>query len=406
MKNILFVICIQVIFLSCKDEKSSILKTINISKQMETSFHLSNIADSIIYYPIHLPIAETRINRIEIEVLTKHIYCVTGYKVYMFDRNSLNLIKSIYLGHPFTEGYFPYQTITNTAFPFEQEELFICPRRVEKGNNVFYSSGILNTITEEWEYNMNFPDYGFYQINDYALYRSLYPLRITKKDTLIWYNKQMEYLKEEPLEDIILDFTYPINHNCINFLHNKIYYHAPTSTTIYEISPTKSPEALYKFELGEYKSNYKEFADFDITKRKDEQFNTSPYYHLRNVQISERYIWGAYNYKGQTFAILFNKANGQTYILPTRTFLNKIYYPITEGGLTNDLDGGLDFWPRRISKYGEIYTWYNIEDLKAKVSQNNPKQMKNPEAARRLKEMLDNLPKEVNYIIAVLKENK
>ena len=32
--------------------------------------------------------------------------------------------------------------------------------------------------------------------------------------------------------------------------------------------------------------------------------------------------------------------------------------------------------------------------------------MKNPEAAQRLKEMLDNLPKEVNYIIAVLKENK
>lgn len=32
--------------------------------------------------------------------------------------------------------------------------------------------------------------------------------------------------------------------------------------------------------------------------------------------------------------------------------------------------------------------------------------MKNPDTARRLKEMLDNLPEDVNVIVAVLKEKK
>ena len=70
------------------------------------------------------------------------------------------------------------------------------------------------------------------------------------------------------------------------------------------------------------------------------------------------------------------------------------------------MDGGLDFWPKRISKNGEIFTWYTVEELKAKVAQSHSGQMKNPDTARRLKEMLDNLPEDVNVIVAVLKEKK
>ena len=73
-------------------------------------------------------------------------------------------------------------------------------------------------------------------------------------------------------------------------------------------------------------------------------------------------------------------------------------------GIKNDLDGGFDFWPRRVSKNGEIYTWYNVEDLRKKVQQSVSKQMKNQEATRRLKEMLNGLPEDVKVIVAVLKE--
>lgn len=406
MKYFLLIICIQTIFLSCKDEKKSIVKAINLTEQFETSYPLSNLADSIIYYPINMPIANKKIDVIEMEVLSKYIYCQADYKLHMFDRKSLKLIKSINFGHVFIDGYDPYYIITNTAFPLEQEELFICKRRIEKGNEVFYSSSTLNTITEKWENNIDHLNSGFSQINEYLLSKDLFPIRIAKKDTLKWYNKKMECIKEEPLEDFILDFPFPGPRNCISFLHDKIYYHTPTSTTIYEVSPTKSPETLFKFKLGKYKSNYKEFADFDITKNKDKQFNASPYYHLRGSQISEHHIWGAYHYKGKTFGVLFNKATEKTYILPVKPTDDRVYYKIVKGGLTNDLDGGLDFWPRRISKKGEIYTWYNVEELKAKVAQSQPEQTKNPEAAKRLKDMLNNLPEDVNYIIAVLKEKK
>ena len=68
------------------------------------------------------------------------------------------------------------------------------------------------------------------------------------------------------------------------------------------------------------------------------------------------------------------------------------------------MDGGLDFWPKKVSLNGEIYTWYNVEDLRNKVQQSVSKQMKNQEATRRLKEMLNGLPEDVKVIVAVLKE--
>ena len=56
-----------------------------------------------------------------------------------------------------------------------------------------------------------------------------------------------------------------------------------------------------------------------------------------------------------------------------------------------------------------VYRSINISEnpeLKAKVAQSHSGQMKNPDTARRLKEMLDNLPEDVNVIVAVLKEKK
>ena len=118
--------------------------------------------------------------------------------------------------------------------------------------------------------------------------------------------------------------------------------------------------------------------------------------------MSDHYVWGAYNYKGDIYAVLFDREKLRTMIYPART--SNVFYPIEEGGIPNDLDGGLDFWPKRISKFGEIYSWYNVKDLKKKVAQSHSEAMKNPEAAKRLKELLDNLPEEVNVIVAVLKE--
>ena len=116
--------------------------------------------------------------------------------------------------------------------------------------------------------------------------------------------------------------------------------------------------------------------------------------------MAKNYVFGGFNYKGLIHRVLVDRHTNRFYILPTNSASERK----SVEGIPNDLDGGLDFWPKRISKYGEIYSWYNVKDLKEKVSQSHSEAMKNPEAAKRLKELLDNLPEEVNVIVAVLKE--
>ncbi len=405
MKKLLLTLASGILISACSTSPKDRAVVIDLTHPTDTVCYLSEIVDSIVYYPLIAP------NPIEIEVLNQYIYAFSRMhnELRVFDRSNNRLINKInfgpLIGGP---GYNPYFAIpVNTQFPFEQEEWFICPRREEKGNNVFYSSAVLNTLTEEWRERIDFPRYGYAQINDYVVkYRSSGAIMITKRDTIQWFDRDMKLIKENVLDDIILDAPYAGFYEKFNILKDKIYYHAPTSHVIYEVSPEQDPIPLYCFELGNYRSHFKEFSDYELRSKvgyKNEKYNSSPYYLLRSSKISEHYIWGAYNYKGKTIAVLFDKTNGRTYTLPTKTQFDRVDYPIVEGGLTNDLDGGLDFWPKRISKQGEIFTWYSVETLKNKIAQNQPEQMKNPEAARRLKEMLKTLPEEVNVIVAVLK---
>lgn len=403
-KKIIYCAIIMLFLVSCKKQVHEYIETIDLSNVTDSTFMLSEIADSIVYYP--LPSIKSKTYTTEIEVLEKFIYSFHSHHLYKYERKSLQLLDSIYLGGPMEgPGYTPFKMITNTAFPFGQDELFICPRRTESGNNDYYSSATLNTSTKKWQDNITFPNYDFTQINEYITdFGYCLEKTIFRIDTLKWFDKNMQCLKEEIL-DTVLTRPYPGPKNCITLLHDKIYYHAPTSSTIYEISPKHAPIPLYKFRLGKYQTDYKEFSDFQFGKvghYRENAFNHSPHYHLRGAQISEQFIWGTFHYKGNLFGFLFNKTQKGIHILPVKAEFQAL--PIEEGGLTNDLDGGMDFWPRRISKKGEIYTWYDVEDLKYKVSQSRSDQIKNPEAAKRLKKMLDNLPENIRTIIAVLKE--
>lgn len=121
--------------------------------------------------------------------------------------------------------------------------------------------------------------------------------------------------------------------------------------------------------------------------------------------ISNNFVFGAFDYKGKINYVLYSRKTEETWIIPTEGKSDGKVYSYKEG-IKNNLDGGMDFWPKNVSKRGEIYTWYSVDDLRTKVAQSNSEQMKNPKASQRLKEMLENLPEDTNLIIAVLKEKK
>ena len=171
--------------------------------------------------------------------------------------------------------------------------------------------------------------------------------------------------------------------------------------TIYEISANHAPIPLYRYEVGKHNHHYNQIKD--VSKYWEaERKGLLSCYAIRTSLISDNYIFGGFNYKGLIHWVLFNRNTNQKVIIPTKSTID---YQSLEG-IKNDLDGGIDFWPKRISKKGEIYTWYKVEDLKSKMEQSNHEQMKNPKAAQRLKELLKNLPEDVNVIVAVLKEKE
>ena len=390
----IFIVCS-----SCNESESVTLidLTNNVTDSICT---LSEITDSIVYYPL-----TTNKKPQDIELLLNYIGVFIdqdSVRMQLFDRKNLNLLKTTTLGEAHqTIGYHPMFKFSNTSFPFNEETKFITTYRSPKGRILPIMSakdGICrDSILEPKGYHTMFD---FWGLNDSIFVKDYLVLQEVKYPTIKWYDRNLTLIKEDILPDSITRSNYHSMSglSCpFNLLGNKIYFHTDLMPTIYEVSSSTSPKAIYRFKMGTKTPKLQKLKSY---KKADE----SPYILIADSKISHHYIWGEYCFRGNFFRVLFNRNSFKKWIIPTNMKLMSIRKNHSKIGLTNDLDGGLDFWPRRISKNGEIYTWYNKEDLKAKVSQSNPKQMKNPEAARRLKEMLNNLPEEVNYVIAVLKE--
>ena len=396
---IIIIYCAIVFFFcSCSKSEDTNIQIIDLTQQTDSICLLSNIAESIEYYPL---------NGIEylrtIELLNDYIWVYserTG-EGYLYKKKTGELANSINFGL-FMEGpgYMPYTNkVTNTAFSSSKEKNFICYKREEKRSKVYYSSITFNTQNGQVVDSIAFPANHFQQINDFVINNHYYNAKVSI-DSLKWYDKSMRLSRIDCLPDTICGISYR-DMTVFSLLDKLLFYHAPTSETIYKISPIEKAIPLYKFYLGTYKPNFNRISKIkDIEKKHD-----YPYYYLAGSQISENYIWSNFYYKRERYNVLFDRYTLRHWIIPTK--MNEVQYELKPyAGLKNDLDGGIDFWPKRISKTGEIYTWYKIKDLKEMVEQNQHKEIKNPEAAKRLKELLKALPHDTGYIVAVLKEKK
>ena len=74
-------------------------------------------------------------------------------------------------------------------------------------------------------------------------------------------------------------------------------------------------------------------------------------------------------------------------------------------GLINDLDGGLSFWPRSYTDENELVGVWMAEDMKSILTEAYfaSREIKNPQAHQKLKELLKNLDWEDNPIIVIAK---
>ena len=400
---------ISIIVLACssnfkeKPENSAVI-SIDLDTPADSICLLSNIAESIEYYPIHINGLDKKCN---IELLTDYIwvnYQTDSIRGSLFSRTYGTAIIEKIFSAPLQDGGFELNDEVSTYFRLENEKAMVCQVSEIRGTERHWLSVSLDAVTGEHTDTISFPfDNGveYFRLEDRHVLRKH---RIIGDDILPsfkldWYTADLDFIKQDVFPDTVFQTFVSWNQTKVHLLKDKVYFHFPTMETIYQVSANHTPVPLYRYNVGNHRHAYHQIKDVAKYWEAERKGKLSCYA-IRTSLIAENYVFGGFNYKGMIHWVLFDRNTHQTWVIPTQSTVD---YRSLEG-IKNDLDGGFDFWPRKISKNGEIYTWYTVKELKDKVAQSNPEHMKNPEVAQKLKKMLDNLPKDVNVIVAVLKE--
>lgn len=365
---------------------------------------LSDFAESIEYHPISIKELKKECN---IELLPDYIwvnYQTDSVRGCLFSRQNNSVINKKTFGSLLKNDGLSTDYDASTCFRLKDKKKWISPASEIRGNERHWLSVSIDAVTGEHSDTIFYPlDDGveFFRLNDQYVLRKH---RIIGDDILPsfkldWYTADLDFIKQDVFADTVFQTYVSWNQTKVHLLKDKVYFHFPTMKTIYQVSANHTPVPLYRYNVGDHRHAYHQIKD--VAKYwGTERIGKLSCYAIRTSLISENYVFGGFNYKGLIHWVLFDRNTHQTRVIPTQSTID---YRSLEG-IKNDLDGGLDFWPRKISKNGEIYTWYTVKELKDKVAQSNLEQMKNPKAAKKLKKMLNNLPKDINVIVAVLKE--
>ncbi len=386
-----------------KPENSAVI-SIDLDTPADSICLLSNIAESIEYYPIYLKELD---KKCDIELLSDNIwvkYRIDSIRGSLFSRQDGSVVCETTLGTALQISGFEFNDEVSTLFRLDDETTWVSSASKIRGIKRHWLSVSVDALTGEHTDTIAFPlDDGveyFRLDNRYVLRKH----RIIGDDILPsfkldWYTSDLSFIKQDVFPDTVFQTFQSWNQTKVHLLKDKVYFHFPTMRTIYQVSAEHSPIPLYRYNVGNHRHAYHQIKDVAKYWEAERKGKLSCYA-IRTSLIAENYVFGGFNYKGMIHWVLFDRNTHQTWVIPTQSTVD---YRSLEG-IKNDLDGGFDFWPRKISKNGEIYTWYTVKELKDKVAQSNPEHMKNPEVTQKLKKMLDNLPKDVNVIVAVLKE--
>ena len=398
MRKLFIILASAILMSACSTNEKDSAIVIDLTTPTDTVCYLSEIADSMMYYPLAI---DGKI--MDIELLSDYIWIhhrTDSVKTSLLNRKDGSMIHETKISALLHDGGFEFEDDFSTFFRLEDETVLVSPVSTIKGVKRYWHSVSMDAITGEKTDTITYP------YNDGIEYSRLNEEYLLRQHRIIgddiqscfkmnWHTITLDSIKQDVFSDTVFQTFLSWNQTKVHLLKDKVFFHFPTMKTIYEISANHAPIPLYRYEVGKHNHHYNQIKD--VSKYWEaERKGLLSCYAIRTSLISDNYIFGGFNYKGLIHWVLFNRNTNQKVIIPTKSTID---YQSLEG-IKNDLDGGIDFWPKRISKKGEIYTWYKVEDLKSKMAQSNHEQMKNPKAAQRLKELLKNLPEGVTEVSA------
>ena len=355
MKLFLFII----LFLglsSCLKENEAIA-VINITESTDSECKLSLFADSILYYPLF----DSQPRYSNIQLTDKYILAVYSSVGKLYDRKTGTILKEFDLGSPLNQpSYWWGNFVSQNYITPNGNEVYI-RKRLEKRGKVYFELLKKNLGDGSLIDSISLPYFYSFPLTSTMFWGYKQNIKNEKTSvTLEWYNSQHQLVNSFVQPD---SFPASQQNKLLHFLNDEIYYHANGSSIIYKLDNEGSITPFAKF--------------------------TDSY--IKELYISASLLWGTCDLQEDSYRIVTDMNN--VWKIPIKDSKNKIYE-----GLINDIDGGLDFWPQNISNTGEIYTWYQVDEMKRKIQQKNTTNQK-------IMEMLDRLPQNVKTIVVALKKN-
>ena len=354
MKLFLFII----LFLglsSCLKENEAIA-VINITESTDSECKLSLFADSILYYPLF----DSQPRYSNIQLTDKYILAVYSSVGKLYDRKTGTILKEFDLGSPLNQpSYWWGNFVSQNYITPNGNEVYI-RKRLEKRGKVYCELLKKNLDDGSLIDSISLPYFYSFPLTSTMFWGYKQNIKNEKTSvTLEWYNSQHQLVNSFVQPD---SFPASQQNKLLHFLNDEIYYHANGSSIIYKLDNEGSITPFAKF--------------------------TDSY--IKELYISSPILWGTCEFQEDSYRIVTDMNN--VWKIPIKDSKNKIYE-----GLINDIDGGVDFWPQNISNTGEIYTWYQVDEMKRKIQQKNATNQK-------IMEMLDRLPQNVKTIVVVLKK--
>lgn len=198
-------------------------------------------------------------------------------------------------------------------------------------------------------------------------------------------------IPHEQIKNIPTTYIYGPHLSTYYHYENTLSFRTAFNDTIYRIIPPQTMKPVYALNLGKSRLSLQDYCKMAMNgKIWIQQIEETPKGVFIVIHQEENSHWSGWENDKRVIKqhqvdrqVLHHKSTGRTYALP-----------INAGGLINDLDGGLPFWPDgQTDEY--LYMIRPVAELKAKIKlTNSPKQ-------KELKAFLQNVADDQNVMIVV-----
>ena len=248
-----------------KPENSAVI-SIDLDTPADSICLLSNIAESIEYYPIYLKELD---KKCDIELLSDNIwvkYRIDSIRGSLFSRQDGSVVCETTLGTALQISGFEFNDEVSTLFRLDDETTWVSSASKIRGIKRHWLSVSVDALTGEHTDTIAFPlDDGveyFRLDNRYVLRKH----RIIGDDILPsfkldWYTSDLSFIKQDVFPDTVFQTFQSWNQTKVHLLKDKVYFHFPTMRTIYQVSAEHSPIPLYRYNVGNHRHAYHQIKD-------------------------------------------------------------------------------------------------------------------------------------------------